>query len=446
MSTSKPVRYGKFVDEPWPDEEEAESEESMMMKRRSFLITGSAAALSPWVPRAFGAESPVSPITNHWGEAKTTKLDLEEICVFRGRPGSGYNHHQQVLFDQGRLYVSWSDGIVNEDNPGQHMVFAVSDDDGNIWSTETTITPPPPEKTSTYTAMGIRTYQGNLIAYYGHYGYTDVVMDGSGMLLTHFAPIYRDNRAKWVHRDSFTALRISKDRGATWGPPVRILERFVPNLRPFPIRSGRLIMPGDITFPYTNDPAGIRGWKSAGIPRLPKWSVDDPEGFHKTCAFRHDLRNYCEASFYQTDDGIIHMMMRTDPLPKELHSGLLAVTESRDNGMTWSEPVMTSYTDCGCRFQFGRLPDGRFFGLSCPKPKGGRSPMVLATSMDGVVFDRHYVLGDVIGVKSRMPGGDKDRGAYGYPSCDVADGKMYIAFSRSKEDIFFTKLDLTQLS
>jgi hypothetical protein len=415
------------------------------MNRRDFLMSTSATALSSWLPGAHALDVPRSPITNLWGEAKTTKLDLEEVCVFRGRLGAAYNHHHQVLYDRGRLYASWSDGIVNEDNPGQHMVFSVSDDDGKTWSTEATITPPPPEATSTFTAMGIRAYKGMLIAYYGHYGYTDLINDGSGMLLTHFAPLYQDDPKKWVHRDSFAALRVSNDRGATWGPPIRILDRFVPNLRPFPIRSGCLIMTGNITFPYTNDPAGIHGWRSAGIPRLPKWTVDDPEGFHKACAFRRDPLNFCEASFFQTDNGIIHMMMRTDPMPKEQHSGLLAVTESSNDGRTWSEPQLTSYTDCSCRFQFGRLPDGRFFGLSCPKPKGGRTPLVLATSRDGVVFDRHYILGDVIGEKPRLPGGDKDRGAYGYPSCDIAEGKMYIVFSRSKEDIYFKKLELSAL-
>jgi hypothetical protein len=44
-----------------------------------------------------------------------------------------------------------------------------------------------------------------------------------------------------------------------------------------------------------------------------------------------------------------------------------------------------------------------------------------------------------------MPGGAKS-GAYGYPTCDIAEGKMYIAFSRAKEDIYFTKLDIEMLS
>ena len=71
--------------------------------------------------------------------------------------------------------------------------------------------------------------------------------------------------------------------------------------------------------------------------------------------------------------------------------------------------------------------------------------MVLATSKDGVIFDRHYILGNVPATKPRMPGHDKG-GAYGYPTCDIANGKMYIIFSRSKEDIYFAKLNLDALS
>lgn len=130
-----------------------------------------------------GQERPGSPITNRWGDAKTTRLDLEETCVFRGRPGAAYNHHHQVLFDRGRLYASWSNGLVNEDNPGQQMFFAISDDGGKHWSNEATLSPPLPEKTSTYTAMGIRTHRNRLIAYYGHYGYNALALDAEGIPL-----------------------------------------------------------------------------------------------------------------------------------------------------------------------------------------------------------------------------------------------------------------------
>jgi len=419
----------------------------MRVHRRDFLKMSAAAAATMRTGSIF-SQTPRSPITNHWGSANTTVLDPPEICVFRSGPGTSYNHHHQVLFDRGRIYVSWSNGFRNEDNPGQHMVLSVSDDEGRTWTAPTTVTPPLPEKTSTYTAMGIREHKGQLIAYYGHYGYTPLSLDENGLPRVGSDPLYHDysdDPTQWVHQNTFTDLRVSKDRGETWGAPSRIIDRFVPNLKPAPTHSGRLIMPGNITFPYTDDKAGLHGWKTVGIPRLPTWTVDDPEGFGKACFSRHDPRLYCEADFFQTDDNKIHMMLRTLPLPGQKHEGLLAVTESMDDGRSWSEPVLTSYTDCSCRFQFGRLPDGRFFGLSCPNPKGGRTPLVLALSKDGVVFDRHFILGEQPSTKPRLPGGSKG-GAYGYPTCDISNGKMYIVYSRTKEDIYFMKLDLSSLS
>lgn len=416
------------------------------MDRRKFLLRSSSVTLSSLASRILRAAEPRSQISNSWRKVEPKKLSLDEICVFRGSPGSAYNHHPEILCDRGRLYASWSNGPINEDDYGQRMLVSTSDDGGATWSAPSTITPAPPQKTSAFTAMGIRTYRGKLVATYGHYAYTDLVSDGSGEPPIRFTAQYGDDLQKKVHHDTYTETRISEDHGATWGKPFRIIDRFVPNLRPFPTRSGRLIITGNITFPYTDDPSGMRNWKVAGIPRLPGWAVDDSEGFNKVCGYRHDAQKYCEASFFQTDDDVIHMMLRTVPLKGEKHNGLLAVTESRDNGLTWSEPLLTNYSDCCCRFQFGRLPDGRYFGLSCPDPKGQRTPLVLSTSKDGIRFDRNYILGDLQGFHQRIPGVAKGSGAYGYPSCDIADNTMHVVYSRTKEDIYYMKLDLRLLA
>ena len=123
----------------------------------------------------------------------------------------------------------------------------------------------------------------------------------------------------------------------------------------------------------------------------------------------------------------------------------LAVTESRDNGATWSEPALTDYTDCMCRHHFGRLPDGRFFGLSCPEPRSRRTPLVLAASADGVVFDRHYVLGDEPADQPRRDGIFKF-GRYGYPSYCFVEGNLHVIYSVSKEDICTVRVPLDALS
>jgi len=75
-----------------------------------------------------------SPITNAWGRARTTSVDVEHFLIFRGRPGMAYNHHHQITSLDGRLFATWSDAPTSEDEPGQHMVVAVSDDHGETWS------------------------------------------------------------------------------------------------------------------------------------------------------------------------------------------------------------------------------------------------------------------------------------------------------------------------
>ena len=125
-------------------------------------------------------------------------------------------------------------------------------------------------------------------------------------------------------------------------------------------------------------------------------------------------------------------------------AGRLAVGESRDDGVTRSEPAVTGYTDACSRFQFGRLPDGRFFGLSCPQPRSRRTPMVLATSDDGVVFDRHYLLGGEESAGSRLPGRHKG-GRYGYPVLHLDGDNAYAIHSIEKEDVAVCRFRLRHL-
>ena len=135
------------------------------------------------------------------------------------------------------------------------------------------------------------------------------------------------------------------------------------------------------------------------------------------------------------------MMLRTTSQPRNL-----AVTESRDSGATWSEPSVTDYTDSGCRFHFGRLPDGRFFGLSCPEPKSRRTPLILATSEDGVVFDRQYILGNEPADPARESGGTAlAHGRYGYPHAHICGDTMYVIYSVCKEDIWVCRFPLSEL-
>ena len=382
----------------------------------------------------------ISPITNRWNQVPLCFPRVEHFPIYDGVEGHAYNHHAQITSLNGRLFASWSNGPIHEDSPGQHMVFAVSDDLGETWSEPLILVAPRQGRVSwaVLTAMGIHPYGNSLAAYCGYYDY-----DERG-IQTH---LERGNYPKQeydfrVNYDTHTEIMVSDDGGASWRGPVAVIDRFVPNLGPHRIVSGRLIIPGNMWFPYTDDPAGIDGWTVSGLPRLPDDYYDDPEGFWYGKRHRGDSSAFCEASCYQTDDGVIHMMLRIE---RSKEVGRLAVAESEDNGSTWSEPKITTFTDANCRFHFGRLPDGRCFGVSCPANGAQRTPMVLAASHDGVVFDKHYVLGSEPATGPRLSGHHKV-GRYGYPSYHILGDYVFVIYSINKEDIAVCRVKLTELS
>lgn len=381
--------------------------------------------------------SKVSSITNRWGEVKPVTIKTKHFLVFRGYAGSAFNHHHQITSLDDCLYATWSNGDQHEDDVGQRMVMSISKDHGETWSKSRPIVARQRGKLAdaVIASGGIYVCNRSFIAYYGKYEYTAAgLKDGHRNLLTSRGKIPSDVSR---HEGSHAEAIVSEDEGKTWSKPTIIVDRFLPNLSPQATISGRLIMPGSLRFPYTDDPSGLTGWSVAGIPRLPTNYVDDPEGFHKGCRYRGDACEYCEGSFFQTEDEVLHMMLRTN-------TDYLAVTESHDNGQTWSEPMMTSYTDCQCRFHFGRLPDGRYFGLSCPESKSVRTPMVLATSEDGVVFNYHYILGAEPNRPPRFPGYAKG-GRYGYPYSHIMGEYMFVIYSIAKEDIAVCRFHLSEL-
>ena len=400
-----------------------------------------------------------SPITNRWGSVQARKVETEHFLIYRGGGGCAYNHHHQITSKDGRLFATWSNAPIHEDSPGQHMLLSSSDDMGETWSIDRPLVDRIRNQHGygVVTAMGIHTHADKMMAYYGYYDYDERgirehTTDGFRKLSTvrgdfpKFEPEFRMNL------NPHTGIVVSDDGGETW-PEERVgkIDRFVANLCPQRLASGRLIIPGNISFPYTDDPYGISGWKQVSIPGLPDDYYDSPEGFWNALRHRKDPYGLCEASFFQTDDGEIHMMLRTEsqfvegrPYEREDSAYALAVTHSADDGESWSEPEITDYTDCGSRHHFGRLPDGRYFGLNCPEPGSKRTPMVIATSEDGVVFDKHFILGDEPGVPPRYPGHHKG-GRYGYPTYHIMDGTMFVIYSIGKEDIGVCRFSLQEL-
>jgi predicted neuraminidase len=155
---------------------------------------------------------------------------------------------------------------------------------------------------------------------------------------------------------------------------------------------------------------------------------DDSESIHTVKEAAGWPNMLCEGSFFQTEDGTIHMLLRSSALQ-------LWVTRSRDDGTTWSPPEPTGFTDNNTKFHFGMLPDGTYYyvGSPDPLPKGHRNPLVLSLSDDGAAFRRHFILKD--DQRSKQFPGMYKNGQYGYPHSLVHDGYLYVIYSVCKEQI-----------
>ena len=374
----------------------------------------------------------VSPITNRFGEVTPHKLDVEHVSVYAGREGAGFNHQAQLAWDGQRLYATWSSAPRDEEESGQQVLVAHSDDEGRTWSAPGVLAPSRPGRfaASVVVSSGIRVHDGALVAYTGEWERYEPQRDKAREA---------ERTAAGGHSvfDVRTEARVSRDRGRTWSAPTVAARNQFGFMPPAPTSSGRLIMPGHLTWAWTDDPPGLSGWQRSGVPGLPADYLDDWYGHAKGAQILGLAHRYNEASFFETADGVLHMMLRNE------NNTRMGVSESRDDGATWSRPVQTAFTNSVSRSQFGRLPDGRWFCVNCPTPPAAgaapstrtpRTPAVLALSEDGVVFDRHYVFGDDVQGTPRLPGYLK-HGRYGYPFLLALGDHAVVVYSTNKEDI-----------
>ena len=358
------------------------------------------------------------------------KLSSRQSRIFTPAEGHSYAHHASLAFFKGCFYAMWSCGIVHEDDPGQSIMISRSRD-AIAWETPSFLATPDMlgDDMLVLTAGGFYVYEDTLKAYFGQYRYTEESLEGDRTRVGKKA--VQENTGLWV---------ISTRDGQNWDAPRQLNIALAPNHGPHPTHSGRLIFPGNVMFAYTDDRAGESNIIPAGIygdafgNELP---MDSSGHVRRVTDFRGwNAPLICEGSFFQTDDGVIHMMLRSN-------SDRLWCSESRDDGETWSEPFPTDYSDDGSKHHFGRLPDGRFYGVNNAVWNRVRNPLDLYLSRDGENFDEHFIIRDE--ERQKLFEGCGKRGVYGYPHTLIHENNLYVIYSVNKEAIEVSIIPLHQL-
>ncbi|UEG54087.1 exo-alpha-sialidase [Mucilaginibacter daejeonensis] len=365
---------------------------------------------------AVKVQAQVAPVTNTYTtDQGLPRLNIERSMVFVPQETWLYSHHPSIISFKGKLIALWSNGLKDEDSPGQRVVYAVSKD-MKQWSKPMELASPSKynDTLNVLTAAGMYEYKGTLVAYYGEY------------------TLHRTQTKLWA--------KTTTD-GEHWSKPKDLNLPVIPNHGPQKLKSGRLLICGNFSYPYSDDPTGLSGWKMNSFYDPSLYTQDNPSTFYAP-AQKNGFPPLCEGSYFQTPDSVIHLLMR---VTGKGWKGKLWLTQSNDNAQTWTKPIETQFSDNDSKFHFGQLPDGRFYYVGIPDTLHhyDRNPLILTISKDGKVFDKSYVIANEL-YHLRTEGLWKG-GQYGYPHTIIHQGYMYVIISRQKEAVEVIRFKLNQL-
>ncbi len=328
--------------------------------------------------------------------------------VYYGNEFHGsYNHHNQITMFKGKLYYAWSNGFRNEEDAGQKVLMAESED-GRAWSEPWVVLDVPEGSQWAHNCVALHTTPDALYCVImSEETEHDETVTGMRRIRpeTAYIDVYRSGDAhNW-------------EKAFTFGTRIKWLFE-APRLT----QEGRLMC---VCNTKSEGPAVLL-WPGNDICETPEFIfVPEPDGAWFP---------YGESTWYQTDGadgkpGRIFIFWRDEGASCRVY-----VNWSDDNAHTFSVPVLSDIPDSMSRLYAGRLSDGRFFLVNNTSQNLlDRGSLTLLLSDDGYAFTKVYMVNDSPSIMRRK--GLLKCSGHQYPCCRVEEGKLYIGYDHNKEDI-----------
>ena len=360
-------------------------------------------------------------VNNNLNGSQKVKLPSDRAFVTNFNEEWAFTHHPGLTYFNGKWYANFTQGYKDEDAPGQRIVVCSSEDFIH-WS-EPVVVGPCTENllvpgTETANICGpIYACDGKLFVSYGATSYPP-----SKFLNGKFQA-----NADLSNTVSKSFIVMSSD-GVNWSEPVTYTGGGGKDTLRQTMTGRWLAAYGTGAFFSDKETPDGLFWEVRGL------TADQ----RNDAIARNNGTTHTESSWYQTKDGILHIMVRSD-------TGFFWMTESYDNGETWTDLYPTSFGTSSTMWKFGELPDGRIYGVGTSgNASSGRDKLELWLSEDGINFDTCYIIRDEKDSQQRKYGWAKG-GLYGYPSVQIRDGYLHVLYSRHKEYMEVSRVKLSDI-
>ncbi len=334
---------------------------------------------------------------------KLPRINSQHVVVSDVRKPDGVNQHNYLAFHDGKYWVMWSDGPGVEDQVGQRVKYATSND-GLTWSTGKYMTPVPPNSGPDSKHYGTRTDKGYRWISRGLWQ-----RDGELLALASL-----DEAAGFFGPGlKLHAFRWDASAGS-WQDQGVIAKNAINNFPPKKVPNGQWMMSRR---PYDYKKTGVQ-FLVGGVKGIDQWESFPVLGSSSELS--------AEEPFWWTlPDGNLMALFRDNR-----RSGFLYRSFSTNNGRTWSKPIKTNFPDATSKINGLQLSNGQFVLVSNANPKR-RDPLVLSVSDDGIVFH----------TMAYLFGGRR----VDYPHVMEHDGSLLVAFSGGKQSVEVVKFPLDEL-